>query len=80
VRACGADSAEWERRWHTTAEETVTEKAANDDTEAPYLGLNAYQTYDSGRFFGRDRLVGELLELVRGRRFSGVFGLSQSYD
>ncbi|MFI6744348.1 hypothetical protein ACIBI9_66815, partial [Nonomuraea sp. NPDC050451] len=43
-----------------------------------YLGLASYDTHDSGRFFGRDRLVEELHELLRRHRFAAVFGPSGS--
>ncbi|WP_405145478.1 helix-turn-helix domain-containing protein [Sphaerisporangium sp. NBC_01403] len=74
ARACGADPAEWERRWREVAEAPLTD----DDADAPYLGLAAYDTGDGDRFFGRDRLVAELLDLLERRRFSAVFGPSGS--
>ncbi|WP_329429958.1 hypothetical protein OG339_17085 [Streptosporangium sp. NBC_01495] len=78
VRACGADPAEWEARWRKTAGEVVAEAVSDDVTDAPYLGLASYQARDGDRFFGRDRLVAELLELVGRHRFTGLFGPSGS--
>ncbi|MCK2212794.1 helix-turn-helix domain-containing protein [Actinomadura sp. ATCC 31491] len=79
VRACGGDAAEWERRWHEAAEAAARERAAEEEPAAgPYLGLAAYGTGDAGRFFGRDRLVEELRELLERHRFAAVFGPSGS--
>ncbi len=36
------------------------------DVDNPYLGLRAFDSGDSGRFFGRERLVHELLDQLRG--------------
>lgn len=82
VRACGGDVAEWERRWHSVAAATapaVDARAARDDAdEAPYPGLATYQAGDADRFCGRERLVDDLVERVRERRFTAVFGPSGS--
>ncbi|WP_158891295.1 hypothetical protein [Amycolatopsis anabasis] len=80
VRACGGNRAEWEARWHAAsaalaAAEPVT---ANGDGPAPYAGLAAFQPEDSGRFFGRERLVEELVTRLGERRFLAVFGPSGS--
>ncbi|MGM1063000.1 nSTAND1 domain-containing NTPase [Saccharothrix sp. Mg75] len=73
VRACGGDAGEWEERWRALASRA---EAPAPVGAAPYAGLRAFQTGDADRFFGRDRLVDELLELVDERRFTGVFGAS----
>ncbi|MEU4743692.1 hypothetical protein AB0G02_24945, partial [Actinosynnema sp. NPDC023658] len=78
VRACGGDVVAWESRWRELAERLA---AANPrtparTTEAPYTGLAAFQVRDADRFFGRDRVVRELVGLVARRRFAGVFGAS----
>ncbi|MFI7544898.1 hypothetical protein [Actinoplanes sp. NPDC049599] len=78
VAACGGDAAEWERRWRATVEDAVAQAAADDGPDAPYLGLNRYEFADRERFFGRERLVAELVTLVRRRRFVAVFGPSGS--
>ncbi|MGK3941613.1 hypothetical protein ABK046_24650 [Streptomyces caeruleatus] len=65
VTACGGDPAEWERRWQQAADEaTEQRRAADDPGEAPYLGLAGFDTGDRERFFGRDRLIGRLVEMV----------------
>ena len=82
VRACGGDPAEWERRWHEVAAELAADAAAGageaglDDERAPYAGLAAFQADDAERFFGRERLVEELLERLVRRRVVAVFGAS----
>ncbi|MET9632817.1 hypothetical protein ABZX92_35720 [Lentzea sp. NPDC006480] len=75
VHACGGDVEQWRRRWHEVAESV---KPADPDRQPPYLGLGAFQAEDSSRFFGREKLVGQLLEKVSERPFVGVFGASGS--
>ncbi|CCH33800.1 hypothetical protein ABZ816_21615 [Actinosynnema sp. NPDC047251] len=77
VRACGGDVGWWEERWRELA---AGDRAPSptDRHAPPYAGLAAFQVGDADRFFGRDRLVGELVELVANRRFVGVFGASGS--
>ncbi|MEV0612016.1 helix-turn-helix domain-containing protein [Nonomuraea sp. NPDC050404] len=78
AEACGADVSEWERRWRRAAQELAREMAEQDAATEPYPGLASYDTHDHGRFFGRDRLVGELRELLERHRFAAVFGPSGS--
>ena len=82
AQACGAaDPAEWELRWKTAAEESAAEEAVarqDGEEQPPYRGLVRFEPGDQGLFFGRDRLVGELLELVHEHRFAVVFGASGS--
>ncbi|WP_416972370.1 hypothetical protein [Streptomyces sp. 4F14] len=74
VRACGGDPAQWADRWQAV-EAAV---ADTEDAAPPYRGLDRFEPADQGLFFGRDRLVEDLLELVRGHRFAAVFGASGS--
>ncbi|TYB70219.1 hypothetical protein FXF51_03910 [Nonomuraea sp. PA05] len=78
VEACGGDVSEWERGWRQVAAELARERADEDDAAGPYPGLASYGTHDAGRFFGRERLVEELCELLRRHRFAAVFGSSGS--
>lgn len=80
VGACGGDREEWERRWHQTAKDTAEEVArvADRDAEPPYLGLARFDIGDHDRFFGRDRLVDQLFELVARKRLTVVTGPSGS--
>ncbi|NGY60540.1 hypothetical protein G7043_16550 [Lentzea sp. NEAU-D13] len=75
VHACGGDVEQWRRRWHEVAESA---KPADPEREPPYLGLGAFQAEDASRFFGREKLVGQLLEKCAERSFVGVFGASGS--
>ncbi|WP_158890521.1 hypothetical protein [Amycolatopsis anabasis] len=79
VDACLGDTAEWEARWRATAAELAArEPEADEETRAPYLGLAPFQPADADRFFGREKVLAELLARVRERRFVGVFGASGS--
>ncbi|ANP51795.1 WD40 repeat protein/transcriptional regulator with XRE-family HTH domain/energy-coupling factor transporter ATP-binding protein EcfA2 [Streptomyces griseochromogenes] len=81
ARACGGDPLEWAARWTEAVEEVAAASdPATDDTgtESPYKGLARFETGDHGRFFGRDKLTADLLELLRHRRFVAVFGPSGS--
>jgi len=77
VKACGGDVAEWQDRW-LAASAALTDDRHDQDAEAPYPGLRAFQFGDADRFFGRERLVGQLLADLIGRRFLAVFGASGS--
>jgi hypothetical protein len=48
------------------------------DDQCPYLGLDAFQEDDAGRFFGRGRLVPELCALVAHEPLVVVLGASGS--
>jgi WD40 repeat protein len=76
VRACGAPDAEWEARWREVAGELAATQPGAAVAEPPYVGLRPFQADDAGRFFGRERLVGELIDRVTRQRFVGVFGAS----
>jgi WD40 repeat protein len=78
VRACGADVAEWEERWHAVAAELAGSDASESDAGCPYVGLVAFQPADADRFFGRERLTEQLVERVRAHRLVVVFGASGS--
>jgi WD40 repeat protein len=74
VAACGGDPDEWEDRWRSAA---VTLAARDAPAQrAPYLGLASFQETDADRFFGRARLVGELLEQVTRDGMLAIVGAS----
>ncbi|MGW4683737.1 nSTAND1 domain-containing NTPase [Streptomyces sp. NPDC004244] len=91
VRACGADTGEWERRWHAVAAEL---SAGSRDPAAepadgpgaappqdapegvPYVGLSAFRAEDAGLFFGRERLVEDLLATLSRHRVVALVGAS----
>ncbi|MEU0190988.1 hypothetical protein ABZ250_14155 [Streptomyces afghaniensis] len=79
VRACGGDPAEWELRWKgAQAEAARAPVPGEEDTSPPYRGLARFEPDHRELFFGRDRLVEELRELVSGHRFAVLFGASGS--
>ncbi|MFF3713969.1 nSTAND1 domain-containing NTPase [Streptomyces phaeochromogenes] len=80
VRACGGEVTWWEARWRQAVEESAGAGAEEGDAEAesPYRGLTRFETGDSGRFFGREQLTADLVDLLRRQRFAAVFGPSGS--
>ncbi|WP_105968152.1 nSTAND1 domain-containing NTPase [Streptomyces geranii] len=79
VRACGGDPAEWEVRWKEVQAQTAAMECVDgEEASPPYRGLARFEPHDHGLYFGRERLVGELAELVCGHRFAAVFGASGS--
>lgn len=82
VRACDGDVAAWESRWRECAAELAElagpAAADPDGADAPYAGLAAFGRADADRFFGRARLVDEVVARVRDRRMVAVFGPSGS--
>ncbi|MEU9330886.1 hypothetical protein AB0D91_45365 [Streptomyces canus] len=79
VRACGGDPAEWELRWkEAQAEAARAPVPGEEDMSPPYRGLARFELDDRELFFGRDRLVEELRELVSGHRLAVLFGASGS--
>ncbi|NUP20668.1 MAG: helix-turn-helix domain-containing protein, partial [Streptomyces sp.] len=79
VRACGGDPGEWEPRWKD-AQEAATAITVADEPDAPppYRGLARFEPDDHALFFGRDRMVEELKQLVCDHRLAVLFGASGS--
>ncbi|MCX5257815.1 helix-turn-helix domain-containing protein [Streptomyces canus] len=86
ARACDACPDEWESRWKAAAEEIAGAQAAvrdgactaDEEAKSPYRGLARFEPGDRELFFGRDRLVAELLDLVSKHQFAAVVGASGS--
>ncbi|WP_162467120.1 helix-turn-helix domain-containing protein [Streptomyces cavernae] len=78
VAACDGNAEEWEGLWRQAAQEEATLPPVEDGSVAPYRGLARFEPGDRERFFGRDRLVAELVELAGRHRFVGVVGTSGS--
>ncbi|SMC94737.1 FOG: WD40 repeat [Lentzea albidocapillata] len=80
VRVCDGDEAEWEQRWHAIAaelnENCAMTSAAEDVSGAPYVGLRAFGPDDAHLFFGRERLVAEIVG--KPQRLVLLFGASGS--
>ncbi|MER7787743.1 hypothetical protein [Streptomyces sp. NPDC097640] len=78
VRACDGDLGEWEERWRQAAAEEATEPRSDEDAEPPYRGLARFEPGDAALFFGRDRLIDDLLRLAGHHRITAVVGASGS--
>lgn len=78
AEACGGDREEWERRWRTAAAPVRAAESNGAGGGSPYLGLAGYEARDADRFFGRDRLVADLLAQMRQSRLVTVVGPSGS--
>ncbi|MCS7475345.1 hypothetical protein ACFFQW_31405 [Umezawaea endophytica] len=72
VEACGGQVAEWRERWRRV----VADQEPRPDGERPYVGLNAFQPTDANRFFGRARMVREVLARLADQRVVLLFGAS----
>ncbi|MER7519542.1 helix-turn-helix domain-containing protein [Streptomyces sp. NPDC126499] len=79
VVACGGDEADWQARWHSVVERLYAARAQEEnDAACPYRGLSRYEPSDRDVFFGRDRLIDDLVILSREHRIVTVFGPSGS--
>ncbi|MEU9452740.1 hypothetical protein [Streptomyces sp. NPDC048277] len=80
ARACGGDPDDWARRWKEADAEASRAPAeeAEEAAPAPYRGLARFEPDDRHLFFGRDRVVAEVNELVCEHRFAVLFGPSGS--
>ncbi|MBK3563250.1 MULTISPECIES: hypothetical protein [unclassified Streptomyces] len=76
VRACDGDEAAWEAHWKAASEDRAAPVA--QDGESPYRGLARFEPGDRKLFFGRDRILGDLLEVVQENRFAALVGASGS--
>ncbi|MFJ9077455.1 XRE family transcriptional regulator [Streptomyces sp. NPDC102278] len=81
VRACGGDPGEWERRWRAVAVELAVDtpdlRAGEEGChEPPYVGLAAFRAEDAELFFGRERLVEDLLATLARHRVLALVGAS----
>lgn len=87
---CGGDEREWEAKWHAAAV-AATEQSADrrEDTadqredcasgpvqRAPYRGMSSYRIEDADLFFGRERLVADVVERVSTHSLTVVLGAS----
>lgn len=87
VLACGGDREEWEARWQATTQQLVAggqrsldgqAQEVTEEQDAPYLGLVAFQPDDADRFFGRQKLIDDLLCRLGEEPFLAIFGPSGS--
>ncbi|MCX5098023.1 hypothetical protein OG887_00090 [Streptomyces sp. NBC_00053] len=79
VGVCRGDAGDWQHRWEQANAELLRRpRPADEDTEPPYRGLARFEPRDAELFFGRDRLIDDLLELARRHRVTAVVGASGS--
>ena len=76
ARACGADPTVWEDRWREADEAAAPHD--HDHTSAPYRGMARFEPEHQHLFFGRDRVVDDLLRVAREHRFAALVGPSGS--
>lgn len=77
VEACGGDRTEWEATWRAVAAD-LAEPAPGADGHPPYAGLAALREDDAELFFGRDRVLEQLVNAVQAHRLAVVLGASGS--
>jgi WD40 repeat protein/energy-coupling factor transporter ATP-binding protein EcfA2 len=83
---CGGDQDQWQVRWQEAARQLARDGqhppgdqvGEGTDEPAPYLGLAAFQPDDADRFFGRQKVVDDLLCRLENKRFLAIFGPSGS--
>ncbi|MHA4947196.1 nSTAND1 domain-containing NTPase [Micromonospora sp. SD19] len=75
VAACDGDLAEWTERWHSLIA-SVASAETTEVSRGPYWGMAAFQPEDSEWFFGRERMVAQLCEMLTRLRFVAVFAPS----
>ncbi|MEU5266453.1 hypothetical protein [Amycolatopsis sp. NPDC021455] len=78
VEACDGDREIWRARWQALSEKLAADRADDDVTGSPYLGLATFRREDADRFHGRDDLIKELCRRLEGNPFLAVFGASGS--
>ncbi|MET9229367.1 helix-turn-helix domain-containing protein [Lentzea sp. NPDC003310] len=74
VRACEADPGSWTKRWR----ELAAEHAQPVHPNTPYPGAEPFTEADAKLFFGRECLVEQVVEAVRAKPLTVVFGASGS--
>ncbi|MQA88386.1 MAG: helix-turn-helix domain-containing protein [Streptosporangiales bacterium] len=77
--SCGGNKEEWEAKWRAAAV-VMTEQGpasgSNGASRAPYRGLSSFRTEDADLFFGRERLVAEVVGRVSAHPVTVVLGAS----
>jgi WD40 repeat protein len=78
VRGCDGDVIAWEHRWRQVAAELADEPAEAEpgEQDPPYVGLPTFRPEQVDKFFGRTRLIDEVLARLATHRLVGVFGPS----
>lgn len=75
--ACGGEKQEWSAKWQAAAlAATETRDAAEGENRAPYCGLSSFRAADADLFFGRERLVAEVVQRIADHQVTVVLGPS----
>lgn len=81
VAACGGDPEAFEARWRLVADGPTSPGPPGEGEgveSSPYRGLARFEPQDRELFFGRDRVLTDLVTLLREHRAVIVFGASGS--
>lgn len=81
VTVCGGDLEDFEARWRLVADRSTTSDALDAEEggePSPYRGLARFEPGDRELFFGRDRVLADLVALLHDHRVVTVFGTSGS--
>ncbi|MFD9704631.1 helix-turn-helix domain-containing protein [Lentzea sp. NPDC059081] len=77
--ACGGDKEEWAAKWQSAslaATESRAARSSSGESRPPYCGLSSFRTEDADLFFGRERLVAEVVDRIAARPVTVVLGPS----
>ncbi|GHH42794.1 hypothetical protein GCM10017774_39730 [Lentzea cavernae] len=77
--ACGGDEQEWTAKWRAaavTVAESRYERRPEGRDKPPYRGLHGFRTADADLFFGRERLVSDVVARVSARAVTVICGPS----
>ncbi|HUQ61186.1 helix-turn-helix domain-containing protein [Lentzea sp.] len=77
--ACGGDKQEWAAKWQIAslaATEIRSARSAGGENRPPYCGLSSFRTEDADLFFGRERLVADVVERIAAHPVTVVLGPS----
>jgi WD40 repeat protein/transcriptional regulator with XRE-family HTH domain len=79
VEVCRGDTAYWRSLWQQVNDELAQlPRTEDDDANPPYRGLARFEPDDAELFFGRDQLIGDLLQSARSHRIIALIGASGS--
>ncbi|MGW6447561.1 nSTAND1 domain-containing NTPase [Lentzea sp. NPDC055074] len=75
--ACGGEKQEWSAKWQAAALALAEARGAPEgDNRAPYCGLSSFRATDADLFFGREKLVAEVVERIAQHQVTVVLGPS----
>lgn len=75
--ACGGDGEEWAAKWHAASlAATEMRSSGCEESRAPYRGLTSFRSEDADLFFGRERIVADIVERISAHPVTVVLGPS----